>query len=62
MKINPDDLPDVECVCGNKTFTQGKTIKKMSEVHPVNTTGKVQYHSMAVSVCLKCFEPLPLRP
>jgi hypothetical protein len=60
MKVNPDDLPDVECVCGNKTFIQGKTIKKMSAI--ISPDGQTKYLNIVASICLKCFEPLSLKP
>ena len=62
MNINLNDLPDIEWKCGNKTFIQGKTMKKMSEVHPANKTGKAQYVNIAAAICLKCFEPCPEKP
>lgn len=62
MQVNPDELPDVLCKCGYKAFVEGKTMKKLSEVHPANKAGKVQYLSTIRAICLKCFEPLPLKP
>lgn len=56
-----DDLPNVKCICGNGTFIQGKTIKRMSEIHPSNQAGKVQYLHISTAICLKCFEALPAK-
>ncbi len=60
MKVNPDELPDVLCECGNGTFIQGKTIKKLSAI--LSPDGQVKYVNIVASVCLKCFEALPLKP
>ncbi len=60
LKVNPDDLPDVLCECGNATFIQGKTIKKLSAI--LSSDGQVKYVNIAASICLKCFKALPLKP
>jgi len=67
LNVNPDDLPDVSCqnvvdmvsgaVCGNLTFIDGKTIKKVSAL--VSPKGREGYVNVGASVCVKCFAALP---
>jgi len=68
LNLNPDDLPDVTCqkllggsfgdeVCGNKTFIDGKTIKRVSAL--VSPDGRDGYLNIGVSICCKCFATLP---
>jgi len=67
LNLNPDDLPDVACqnvvdaisgdACGNKTFIDGKMIKKVSAL--VSPDGRDGYLNIGVSICCKCFATLP---
>lgn len=70
MQLTPQqivDLPNVSCpsivdainktACGNKTFINGKVMKKVSPI--IDPKGIGGYMSFGVSVCLKCFAVLP---
>ena len=70
VNLNPADLPDVACqnvidlvsgaMCGNKTFIPGLTMKKVSAI--ISPKGIEGYANFSVSICIKCFTPLPLKP
>jgi hypothetical protein len=59
LNINPDDLPDIACDCGNLTFMQGFKLKKMSAL--ISPSGKEGFMSVPAMVCVKCFEVLPAK-
>ena len=60
LNVNPATLPEIECSCGNKTFINGKKIRKLSAIQSLN--GQEGYINQPVAVCIKCFEPLPEKP
>lgn len=60
IDVNPNDLPDIKCECGNATFIPGKTIKKLSAI--LSPDGTAKYIFSEVSVCVKCFKALPPKP
>lgn len=61
LNIDPNDLPSVECECGNDKFKEGHIIKKLSSL--ISPSGEAGLIPIQVFICTECGEiPEQLNP
>jgi len=61
LNINPDTLPDIECIeCKSKYFIQALRIKRVSAI--ISPDGKERYVQIPVMLCASCNEELSQKP
>lgn len=61
LNIDPNDLPSVECECGNAKFKEGHVIKKLSSL--ISPNGESGLIPIQVFICTECGEiPDDLNP
>ena len=55
ININPNEHPNAKChVCRSDRFEQVQNIKRLSELHPQNPTGKPIFVPVPILVCWEC--------
>ena len=55
INIDPNEHPNVKCRgCGSERFEQVHNIKKLSELHPQNPTGKPVFVPAPILICWEC--------
>lgn len=57
IKLNPNDLPAVKCICGSENFLLGVKIKKLSAI--LSPNGQESYINISVAICVRCYTDLP---
>lgn len=59
ITLEPGDLEDVACECGNEYFEAVAKVKRLSPLHPKNMDHQERFFPLRVLVCKKCGKEKP---